>query len=520
MLAGGLMLTSVSGLAQDSGNIVEVGEPAKGRSTYIVPITLSPTTISGWTSLTACTAYGTIMVIADVASPNPATPNVDFVLTKSDYSIRIQPSLNAQNEIVIDVTSDEIIFEVLADSEVESPELVTYGHAEYGIICDDGMTRAVERIGTHGKFIINDTVASPTPDYTIPIRQKSLSSQLNSLRALSLHNATTRDRGIAKEIDRARHSTGLRTDNLQLRHHGQTLSVGNFLGGAAGDSANDFGRWGAFVTGNVDMGKRDKDTHDESEFHSNMLIAGIDYKISKNAVLGAAITHSDVDAGTDETANTDFRRYSLSLFASLYSLDTFYLDMMLTYGTSNYDLDRRIVRDDGGADVGRANTDGDETSVSLGAGYNWHHRNINIRLFSFLNYIDANIEGYRESVNGLSSAAEINGIDLQSFIANLGLELSWNMNMGFGVLTPMISLAQERQYADDSVYVTGRFIGGPDEGDFAYSAPHRDNDYLNAQLGLSAVLKNGVSAYMTYNTFIAREDFSSRQWSFGIRWEY
>jgi hypothetical protein len=82
MLAGGLMLTSVSGLAQDSGNIVEVGEPAKGRSTYIVPITLSPTTISGWTSLTACTAYGTIMVIADVASPNPATPNVDLVLQK------------------------------------------------------------------------------------------------------------------------------------------------------------------------------------------------------------------------------------------------------------------------------------------------------------------------------------------------------------------------------------------------------------------------------------------------------
>lgn len=517
-LIGGLMLASASSFAQDTGAAPHVTEPVTGRRTYTVPISLRPDTAGGWSDLTACTAYGTMEI--KVGDGTTATPDTDVVLAKSDYSIPIQPYRNEQNQIVIDVASDEIIFEILSDDEFETPEMVTYGRKSYGITCDDGVDRSMNVAGADGSFIIGDALESQIPGATIPVRQKSLSAQLNSLRTLSLHNSITRDRSIAKEIDRARRNSGVRANNLRVRYQGQNLSTDALLGGAAGDSSQDFGRWGAFVTGNIDLGEQEKDSALESDFRSNMLIAGVDYKISDNAVLGAAITHSDMDAGSDETANTDFNRYSLSLFGSLYSSDAFYLDLMLTYGTSSYDLDRRITRDDGGADLGSADTDGDELSTSLGAGYNWHHRHINMRLFSFLNYIDANIEGYRESVSGASSAAVVDGMDLQSLIANLGVELSWNINTTAGVLTPMVSIAQERQYADDSVYVTGQLIGGQDEGGFAYSAPSRDDNYLNAQLGFSAVLKNGVSAFVSYDTFMDREDFASRQWSIGARWEY
>jgi len=517
-LIGGLMLASASSFAQDTGAAPQVTEPVTGRRTYAVPISLRPDTAAGWSDLTACTAYGTMEIKLDEGTT--ATPDADIVLAKSDYSIPIRPYRNEQNQIVIDVASDEIIFEILSDDEFEISETVTYGRKSYGITCDDGVDRSMDVAGANGSFIISEALEAQIPGATIPVRQKSLSAQLNSLRTLSLHNSITRDRSIAKEIDRARRNSGVRANNLRVRYQGQNLSTDALLGGAAGDPSQDFGRWGAFVTGNIDLGEQEKDFELESDFRSNMLIAGVDYKISDNAVLGAAITHSDMDAGSDETANTDFNRYSLSLFGSLYSSDAFYLDLMLTYGTSSYDLDRRITRDDGGADLGSADTDGDELSTSLGAGYNWHHRNINMRLFSFLNYIDANIEGYREFVSGASSAAVVDGMDLQSLIANLGVELSWNINTTAGVLTPMVSIAQERQYADDSVYVTGRFIGGQDEGSFAYSAPSRDDDYLNAQLGFSAVLKNGVSAFVSYDTFIDREDFASRQWSIGARWEY
>src|SRR5690606_32625704 len=138
------------------------------------------------------------------------------------------------------------------------------------------------------------------------------------------------------------------------------------------------------------------------------------------------------------------------------------------------------------SDISAAKTDGDELSTSLGAGYNLHHKNVNARLFTFINYVDANIDGYAETVSGDSSAAVVDGMDLQSLIANLGVELSWNINTGIGVFTPMLSIAHEHQYADDSVYVTGRFVGGLDEGEFAYTAPDRDDNYVNAQVGLNA----------------------------------
>lgn len=524
-LVSGLALSSSGSLAQEA--TPQINEPRSGTQSYALQVEVRPYLPTGvdTTDLPACTVYG--VVTTSTWEPRPGTDDVpsatigqDFVISQNEYSVQVQPRRDESGEIIFDSVYTEILFDVLADDEIEARESVSVRSSSYGMVCDGGVSPPYGLSGVYGSFLINDPSATQSRANAIPTRQKSLSAQLNSLRTLSLHNSIARDRSIAKEIDRARqNSAGIRTDNLQVQLQGQTLAAGNLLGGAAGDAEN-FGRWGAFVTGNVDLGKQEKNSAIESDFQTNMLIAGVDYKVSDGVVLGAAITHSDTDAGDDETANTDFRRYSLSLFGSIYSGDRFYLDGMLTYGTSAYDLDRRIALDGGGADVSSADTDGDELSTSIGAGYNWHRNNVNARLFTFINYIDANIDGYAESVAGNSSAAVVDGMDLQSLIANLGAELSWNINTSAGVFTPMLSIAQERQYADDSVYVTGRFVGGLDEGNFAFSAPDRDDNYLNAQLGLNAVLKNGVSTFVSYDTFIDRKDFASGQFSVGARWEF
>lgn len=525
----GLALATAGASAQQTA-YQQVDEPRAGGRSFSLPIRVVPRlrdsdSIDSWSSLPTCTVTGT----AQINAYNPtqgsdrftplATPEVDFNIVQAEFSARIQVREgNASEPIVFDESSAEILFEILGDEEIEGKELVSVTAGSYGVVCDDGISREIH-LGVYGGFMIGEPSATQSRG-AIPTRQRSLATQLNSLRTLSLHNSLTRDRNISKEIDRARqNSSGFRSDNLQVRLQGQNLSVGNLLGGAAGDSES-FGRWGAFVTGNVDIGKQEKNSDLESDFHTNMIIAGVDYKASDNVVVGAAITHSDTNAGDDKTANTDFRRYSLSLFGSLYSRDRFYVDGMLTYGTSAYDLNRRIAVQTGGADVARADTDGDELSGSVGAGYNWHHKNVNARFFTFINYIDANIDGYAENVTGDSSAAVVDGMDLQSLIGNIGVELSWNINTSIGVLTPMLSIAHEHQYADDSVYVTGRFVGGLDEGEFAFNAPDRDDNYLTGQIGLNAVLKNGLSAFVSYDSFVDRKDFASGQLSIGARWEF
>lgn len=500
---------------------ITVDEPNSGSRFVTVNLKASFTDPNPlWDTQATCTISGEIAVDISETSNRPrAIEGVDFNIVTRTFSMQTTPS----NQGTTPDISADIIFEILDDGdETEATESFGYKITSYGVTCSDDVERTITLYRSYGAIVINDpfdvkSSQSQRPGI-IPIRQKSLTAQLNSLRTLSLHNSITRDRNIAKEIDRSRKQRGFRSENLQVRLQGKALSAAELLGGAAGD--NDFGRWGFFVSGNVDIGEQEKKSPTDSDYRSTMLLTGIDYKLSDNFVLGGAATYSNMDAGNDETANTDFSRYSLSVFGSFFTGDAFYIDAMLTYGSSSYDLDRRILADGGSADTAFAETDGDELSASLGAGYTFHHRNLKTRLFTFLNYVDANIDGYSESVSGSSSSATIDGIDLQSLIANWGVEFSWNINTGVGIFTPSFSIAQEQQYADDSVYVTGRFIGGQDAGAFAYAAPERDDKYLNAQVGISAVLKNGVSAYISYDTFIDRKDFASGQWSVGARWEF
>lgn len=535
IMASALLCGATLASAQSNAATLTLGEarytntdePNSGRKSVAISVTTAFNDNSpSWSNLTACTISGTVNVYVPVASNSAqATAEIDYILQKQTFSIRAEPYAVGEGQIQIDPGSDQILFEILDDGdETEANEEINFNITSYGVTCDDESSRSITAVRSYGTIVINDPFdvkdgSQPPRAAAIPVRQKSLSSQLNSLRTLSLHSAATRDRSIAKEIDRARNNLGSSAQNLQVQLKGQNVPVGALLGSGAGDALDEFGRWGFFVTGSVDLGE-EKDTEDQSDFRSSMLITGLDYQFSENFVLGAALTYTDVAAGSDETANTDFNRNSLSVFGSLYSGDLFYLDAILTYGSSGYDLDRKIARDDGGSDVGAADTDGDETSASLGAGYNFHSRNINTRIFSFVNYIDANIDGYRETVYGSSSAAVVDGLDMQSLTASIGVELSWNINSSAGVFTPLFSVAQEHQFADDAVDITGNFVGGPDDGAFYYQAPDRDDDYLSAQVGLNAVFKNGVSAFLTYDTFLDRKDLASNHFSLGARWQF
>lgn len=501
-------------------------EPNSGSR--VVAVTLRASFDDGapsWNNLSSCTVTGTVEVAPrEDRVLGQAVAGVDFVQQTQTFSMTTQPYQNEQGQVVIDEIADQILFEIIDDGdETEASEEINFKITDYGVTCDDGSERGLTGYGSYGSLIINDPFDEKDisrPSVAIPVRQKSLSSQLSSLRTLSLHNSATRDRSIAQELERARKGPRSRMDNLQVNVKGQNLPVGALMGGAAGDALDDFGRWGFFITGTVDFGKQEKDLANESDFDTSMLIAGLDYHLSNNVILGASLTRTDTDAGSDRTANTDLNTNSLSVFGSVYSADSFYVDAIVTYGSSGYDLDRQIAKDDGSFDVGAADTDGDETTGALGAGYNIHHQNLNVRLFSLVHYIDANIDGYSETVYGTSSAATVDGVDLQSLTANLGVELSWNINSNMGVFTPMLSLAQEHQFADDAVDITGRFVGGLDAGEFYYHAPDRDEDYLNASVGLNAVFRNGLTAFFSYETALKRDDLASNRLSLGARWQF
>jgi outer membrane autotransporter protein len=464
-----------------------------------------------------------------------ATEGTDFAITKSSFSITVNPVFAGEGPAVFEAVADQITFEIYDDNDEEEAleEYIDIEITSYGASCESGATPTLSRTEDYGAFILRDPFdekeVDPAPgepvtpsarSKAIPVRHASLTKQLNALRNLTLHTAQTRDKSIAREIDRARSQSGFNVQNLQVNVGGQALPGNALLGGAAGDGDQGSGPWGFFVSGSIDIGEQDSNTDFSSDFDASLLIAGLDYRINDNIVLGGALSHTQVEAGDNTLAKTEFDRTSLALFASLYSADTYYVNAILTQGSTGYDLNRKIDTDTAAKDSASADTDGDETSVSVGAGYNFPADNLNLRVFSFINYINADIDSYTESVTGDSSAASVGGMDLKSVTADFGLELSGNLNTGIGVFVPSFALSHQQQWADDSVTVNGQFIGGIDAGEFEYTGPDRDRHYLNARVGVSAVLPHGISAYLAYETQFQRDDFESNHTTAGVRWEF
>lgn len=513
---------------------INVDEPDSGSRTVSVrPLLSFNPNASGWDNLTSCTITGEIEIYQRTEGSSIATPGVDYnQISSSSFSLTTQPYVvndgTDEDSIRFDDVSQEILFDILDDGdETETREIIDFRISSYGMTCaeDDryrDLNGGSETNQPYGSIIINDPLdqAPPPPKgpQPIPVRQKSLSSQLNSIRSLTLQTANTRNRSIAKEVNRARQSAGFNSKNLQVKIDGKALPRAVVPGAGAGDSFADFGRWGFFVSGSIDIGKQKGADSPTVDYDSSLLVTGIDYRVTNNIVMGSALSYTILDSGSK--TETNFNRSSLSLFGSYYSEDTFYVDAIFTVGSSDYDLSREIETDSGSPDSASANTGGGESSASLGAGYNFHDQNANLRVFTFVNYIDVDIDAYNETVIGSSSAANVNGIDLQSLTADIGLEASWNINCNSGVYIPLISVAWEHQFADDAVDIHGNFVGGSDDGAFNFHGEARDNDYLNAQIGVSGVFKNGFSAYLSYDSYLGRKDLSSNHYSLGARWQF
>ena len=205
-LVGGLAFSSDSWAQQPTP---QINEPRSETQTYALRAEVRPRLVVGAdvSNLVACTISGTVTTY--VPQPHPlikakyATSGEDFVLKENRYSVRIQPRRGENGEIILESAYDEVLFDILADEEVEGAEYVSITTNPYDVTCEGGVAPYITLMGVYGTFIINDPSA-PAQSNAIPVRQKSLSTQLNSLRTLSLHNSITRDRSIAKEIDRAR----------------------------------------------------------------------------------------------------------------------------------------------------------------------------------------------------------------------------------------------------------------------------------------------------------------------------
>lgn len=338
---------------------------------------------------------------------------------------------------------------------------------------------------------------------------------------------------------------GLSGLNVQDRN-GQRVAMTDFKtgqsGGGAGDDTNSLlgGKLGVFINGNIGTGEKDAtEREDGFDFDIWAITIGADYRLTDNIVLGGAFTFNDLDTDFDTTptvsgGDVEADGWNLTFYGTHYG-DSYYVDGLVGFGQSDYDLSRRILYQPGpnpGPEVindplglnprdrtAKADTDSDEFAISVGGGYSLSGGAFSYGPFVRLDYVTLDIDGYEEKgAQGLNLKVEDQDID--SFQSVLGGEVSYALSTDFGVLVPQGRLGWVHEFADDDRRIKATYVNDPNQFQLVAETDAPDRDYGTLLLGLSGVFQGGAQAFLAYETVLGLRDVEEHLFTIGGRIDF
>ncbi|MGR9053929.1 MAG: autotransporter outer membrane beta-barrel domain-containing protein, partial [Gammaproteobacteria bacterium] len=132
-------------------------------------------------------------------------------------------------------------------------------------------------------------------------------------------------------------------------------------------------------------------------------------------------------------------------------------------------------------------------------------------------YIHAVIDGYTET-GGSGWALTISDQSDQSANTVMGGQISKNMSMSWGILTPSVHAEWQHQFKDNSRGILARFAGATaGTGFFRVITESPDRNYFNAGASLAATFQQGISAFLRYEGRFDQDNISNHAFELGMR---
>ncbi|MBE9538525.1 MAG: autotransporter outer membrane beta-barrel domain-containing protein [Proteobacteria bacterium] len=317
-------------------------------------------------------------------------------------------------------------------------------------------------------------------------------------------------------------------------------------GGTAG--ADDFSRWGFFLNGVYDTGDKDaEENENQFDFDGYGITTGIDYRLSNHLVAGIAYSYVDTDADINDrkgavsstgTGAGKGEQSSESNTVALYGTyfdNNFYIDG--SFGYSSIDLEGERSIQYGLVDqIALMDTDAEQITFSLGGGFNQQLGGAwNARYYARLDYVDVEIDGYRETSkettaagsDPLDAAADKDSLimaigdqDIESLQSVLGLDFTYVMSTDFGVFTPYARAQWHHEFKDDSRRITAKYIFDPTDDIMRFRSNAADEDFFGISLGVSSVLREGMQIFANYDTVLGLDNVSHHIFTAGFRIEF
>jgi len=293
-----------------------------------------------------------------------------------------------------------------------------------------------------------------------------------------------------------------------------------------------FSKWGFFASGILGRGSYDgSSATPEYDYDSNGLTAGVDYRANDQWILGAALGWNTQDtdvAGDDSRVETD--GWSVSGYTTWYHRNAWYFDGVLTFGSNDYEIARRIRYDIPGASgttsvdqLARASTGGDQLSLALSFGRDFQRGNLSFGPYFRGMYTRLDFDGYEEALSsgpGSGLGLGVESRELKSMSAVLGGKLTWALSRDWGILMPHAQFEWEHEFEDDPQQLAARFLHDPTATRIAVEGDAVDSDFYHVGFGLSALFANGRSAFLYYEHLAGSEGLSQDNLSLGVRIEF
>ena len=336
---------------------------------------------------------------------------------------------------------------------------------------------------------------------------------------------------------------------VKLRKAGQILAYNDnndFLpyyasngmqGGAAGDEGGLLdNRLSFFINARGGFGQTKRtDRENSSDFNSGGIVAGLDYRVGNNVILGLSGGYSHFNLDFDQNINVaggdvEANQYDISTFASFFMKD-FYIDGLFSYGWTDYSLNRGVFIGNNNASnpdlsvISRqatANPDGTQLAVSLATGYDFHYQGLSYGPYLQLAYFNAQIDGYEETgAQGLNLLVGHQNIDSLETI--LGAHVAYAISLSSAVIIPQIRVDWHHEFFDGARSLDVKYVNAADSVQ-SLSMPLTsngiDSDYVNLGIGVSANFKGGMQGFLNYDTVLALRNIESHVFSTGFRYEF
>ncbi len=302
------------------------------------------------------------------------------------------------------------------------------------------------------------------------------------------------------------------------------------LGGAAGDDGLlSSSRLGFFINTIGGFGETDRtERENASDFHSIGAIAGVDYRVLDNLIVGIAggYSHLDLDfaQGVDVGGGgVEADNYNISAYSTFYSGDL-YVDGIFTYGWSDYEIERKIIvgSNTGVAALNRtafATPEGEQFYGSLASGYNFHTGGLTYGPYVRVNYLNASIDSYQEQgAQGLDLRVDDQEVD--SLESVVGGQISYAFSQAFAVIVPHFRMEWHHEFFDNAREFSVSYVNDPRNNTLTLESDRLDGDFFNIGVGVSADFKHGIQAFLDYETVLELKNVESHNFTAGLRMEF